>query len=162
VRTADFLARALYTAALFAYTRCFGTGKRSYKLKEDIFTGDAEYLLEKHEYYTKIRDRHLAHSVNSFEHIAAVAAIKGLDTDKPEISHVGSVHVAMSYGNIDEVAWLMRLSSYLLTIVTGRWQRAQKKLEEWVKSLPTEELKKLEKSRINIAAGREAAKAPRQ
>lgn len=158
----DYLARALYTAALIAYTRCFGTGKRGKLDANTIFTGDTKYLLTRHEYYQKTRDRHLAHSVNAFEYTNAVAGIEGLDTDNPKVVAVGPVHGAKATDHINEIRWLVRIAAYVQIVVFGRQERAQEKLEDRVRHLSNDELKKLQPIRVPMAAGPEAAATPRQ
>ena len=161
IGTAGYLEKAFYMAALVAYARCFGTGKRKHRLDDTIFTGDAEHLLERHKYYKDTRDKHLAHSVNAFEITKAAARIEALDTDNPRVETVGVVHVSRTTEDIDDVRWLVKLATYVQTIVYGRLNRANVRLDKRVRSLPTEQLKKLKELSIYPPMGPEAAASPR-
>jgi hypothetical protein len=70
---ADIVQHSLWTTALIAYARCFGTGVRA-RLDKGIF-GDQEDMIRMHDYYKNIRDKHLAHSVNPFEVTATGIAV---------------------------------------------------------------------------------------
>ena len=63
------------------------------------------------------RDKHLAHSVNAFEITKAAARIEDLDTDSPEVETVSVVHVSRFTDGIDGVRWLVKMATYLQTIV---------------------------------------------
>lgn len=161
VGTASFLEQALYTAALVAYARCFSTGKRKHRLDESIFNGDAEHLLERHQYYKNTRDKHIAHSVNAFEVTETAAWIKGLETADPEIQMVGAIYTYKTSEAIDDVRWMVKLATYIQTIVYGRLNNANLKLSERVHDLPKEDLKKLKQMAVYPQVGPEAAETPR-
>jgi hypothetical protein len=162
VGTAGFLGKALYTAALIAYARCFGTGKRKTKLDESIFAGDAAHLLERHRYWKNTRDKHLAHSVNAFELMHAAACIQGLATDEPDVQEVGATYLVRSVDHVDDIRWLVKLATYAQTIAYGRMDRANKRLDQQVRALPKDKLKKLKPLVIYPAMGPEAAATPRE
>lgn len=161
VGTSSFLEQALYTAALVAYVRCFSTGKRKHRLDDSIFKGDAEHLLERHQYYKNTRDKHIAHSVNAFEITKTAAWIKGQDTDAPEIQMVGAIYTYMMSETIDDIRSMMKLATYVQTIVHGRLNNANLKLSERVHNLSKEELKKLKQITLYPQMGPEAASTPR-
>jgi hypothetical protein len=161
VGTASFLEKALYTAALVAYTRCFGTGKRKNKLDDSIFAGDAAHLLERHRYWKNTRDKHIAHSVNAFEITKAAAWVKGLDADNPDVQRVGAVYIVRYADNVDDIRWLVKRATYAQMIAYSRMDRANKKLDERVRSLSKERLKKLKQLIISPPMGPEAAATPR-
>ena len=60
--------RALWTSALVAYIRCFGSGKRI-RLDPVIFFSLPGQPLETHQWYKDTRDKHIAHAVNGFEEV---------------------------------------------------------------------------------------------
>jgi hypothetical protein len=70
----DFLVRALYTAALVTYVRCFTSGKRI-KLDPDKIFSSAKGAIDLHNYYKNMRDKHIAHSVNPFEETSIAAVL---------------------------------------------------------------------------------------
>lgn len=161
VGTSGFLEQALYTATLVAYVRCFSTGKRKHRLDDSIFKGDAEHLLERHQYYKNTRDKHIAHSVNAFEITKTAAWIKGQDTDAPEIQMVGAIYTYRAGDAIDDVRWMVKLATYVQTIVYGRLNNANSKLNERVHNLSKEDLKKLKQMTVYPNMGPEAAATPR-
>ena len=64
----DIEARALISAGVIAYARCFKTGVRIERLNADTLSNSvAGFDLEIHEYLIALRDKHVAHSVNNFE-----------------------------------------------------------------------------------------------
>jgi hypothetical protein len=162
VGAAGIFERALYMAALITYVRCFTSGKRKYKLDDSIFTGDAEHLLERHRYYRDTRDKHVAHSVNAFEITEFAAWIDGLDTDDPDILMVGAVYTTRTSDALDDLRWMVKLATYVQTIVYGRMNRADGELEKRIRSLPKEELKKLKVLTVEPPHGPHAAATPRQ
>jgi hypothetical protein len=161
VGTSGFLEKALYTAALIAYMRCFGTGKRKTKLDEGIFSGDAAHMLYRHRYWKDTRNKHLAHSVNAFDTTSSAAWIKGLDTEEPDIQQVGVIFTFRASDAIDDIRWLVKVATYAQTIAFGRMDRANKKLDERVRSLSKEKLKKLKRLTVYPPMGPEAAATPR-
>lgn len=162
VGTSGHLEKALYTAALVAYMRCFGTGVRQNKLDEGIFSGDAEHMLERHRYWKDTRNKHIAHSVNAFDITKGAAWIGRLDTDEPEVRHVGVILMFRSTDSVDDVRWLVKVATYAQTIAFGRMDRANKELDERVRGLSSEDLKKLKRLAVYPQMGPEAATAPRE
>lgn len=162
VGTAGILERALYVAALVTYVRCFTSGKRKQKLDETIFVGDAEHLLERHRYYRDTRDKHVAHSVNAFELTEYAAWIDGMETDDPSIRMVGAVYTIRTSDAKDDLKWMVKLATYVQTIVYGRLDRVQLALREKAYSLPKEELKKLKVMVMEPPHGPDAAATSRE
>jgi hypothetical protein len=62
----DLLVKSLWTSALITYVRCFAGGKR-YGLTESIYSELPGEPIATHRYYKDTRDKHIAHSVNTFE-----------------------------------------------------------------------------------------------
>lgn len=58
------LVDGLITAAIIRYVRCFHTTGKRYGLKAENVPED---LMDEHNYFRNIRDKHVAHSVNAFE-----------------------------------------------------------------------------------------------
>jgi hypothetical protein len=68
------LQQALWTSALVAYARCFGTGVR-YGITPEIYARFEGEPLEVHKHYIKMRNKHIAHSVNPFEQVKVGAVL---------------------------------------------------------------------------------------
>jgi hypothetical protein len=58
--------RAHWMAALIAYARCFGSGKRQ-GLSVEVLAELEGDPIGAHEYFLRTRNKHVAHSVNAFE-----------------------------------------------------------------------------------------------
>lgn len=82
------LIRALYTAALVAYVRCFSTGVRSSKVNPEIFAS-IEGALQRHQSIKDMRDKHIAHSVNAFEDTSIGAMLSNPTTGQKMV--VGTI-----------------------------------------------------------------------
>ncbi|MDQ3740123.1 MAG: hypothetical protein M3389_04180, partial [Actinomycetota bacterium] len=75
-------ARALQTAALIAYVRCFASGKR-FGLNDDTLSKGPKGAREYHQHLKDMRDKHIAHSVNPFEQ-AKIGVILSADEKSVE------------------------------------------------------------------------------
>ena len=106
-------------------------------------------------------NKHIAHSVNSFEMNASVAWIKDQKTPNPEIRRVGTVYVTRTGDSLEDVQWLGRLAAYAQTIVYGRLDEANQRLDAKVRSLPNKELRKLKPFEYKPEMGLAAARTPR-
>jgi hypothetical protein len=64
----DVLVQALWSAALVAYWRCFGSGKRAPLRRSDINIVPLQgEVMEWHDHLCDLRSKHIAHSVNPYE-----------------------------------------------------------------------------------------------
>lgn len=87
----DLVSHGLWAAALVAYSRCFGTGVRTW-FDESIFGGEEDVLRE-HRYYKNIREKHLAHSVSSFESFASGIEVFGYAGDDPWVHRAVTLYL---------------------------------------------------------------------
>jgi len=104
--------RALFTAALVAYVRCFSTGVRSAKVNPDIFAS-IEGALQRHQSIKDMRDKHIAHSVNAFEDTSIGAVLSdpaaGQKTVRGTITLTGS-RVSDSAEGIKQIGSLAKIA----------------------------------------------------
>lgn len=102
------LAQALWTTALIAYARCFGTGVRIRLTSEDIrelgLEGDPEGF---HQHLLDLRSKHVAHSVNAFESLAIGIVLSGEEPVEVEGTAVLSMrHIAFAPEGLQGLAAL--------------------------------------------------------
>ena len=100
-------------------------------------------------------------TVNAFDTTSSAAWIKGLDTEEPDIRQVGVIFTFRVSDAIDDIRWLVKVVTYAQTIAFGRMERANKKLDERVRGLSKEKLKKLNRLTVYPPMGPEAAATPR-
>ena len=95
----------LFIAILITYARCFTSGKREILQPEEIYNGLKGDPLGLHRYLIDMRNKHIAHSVNSFEQIQIGVFI----SDKKEIFALGKLHsklIALSKKDFQQIFWL--------------------------------------------------------
>lgn len=81
---------AFWIAALTMYGRAFANGVRQARISLDDL--DLEDL-ESHRYYIHLRNKYVAHSVNSYEGSIALAYITDSPFVRPAVTRVGQVHM---------------------------------------------------------------------
>lgn len=90
------LLRAIWTAALIAYSRCFGSGKRFGLTAEDVkdlpLNGE---VMAFHKWARDMRDKNVAHSVNPFEQVRIGATLS--DPTDPARQVEGIATLGMYY-----------------------------------------------------------------
>jgi hypothetical protein len=120
------LMKALWSAALVAYARCFGTGKRSGLTIEDVkgLPLQGEFL-EYHKWLRDMRDKNVAHSVNPFEQVKVGALLS--PPESPQRQFEGVATLAMLYLMPDETGvWqLGGLAAALADSVSRKAQAQQ-------------------------------------
>jgi hypothetical protein len=85
----DFVdSEALSTAACISYARCFASGVRQSLDSDLLNTADTE-LKKLHHFVVNLRDKHIAHSVNSFEENLVTVHIGEHFQSSQEIETVG-------------------------------------------------------------------------
>jgi hypothetical protein len=116
--------RSLWTAALVAYARCFGTGRRFGLSDEDVEKLPLEgQVIDVHKWFQNMRNKHIAHSVNPFEIVKVGAVLSSPDQKERQVEGIG---------------WLGMY--YLVPDVSGIWQlgglaaRLAKNIEETIQA----------------------------
>ena len=139
--------KALIFSGVVAYARCFGSGVRE---RVDFKSYQAQHLdldEEIHEYLMALRNKHVAHSVNSFEVCTAIAMIVG-DPQKGwrEASAIGvskQLQVGITATQLKKaVEHLSKLRSYVAS------------------TLEVQRLKLYDEFRAEYAAGKQFPMAP--
>lgn len=73
----NLLSKSLIFSAVVAYARPFKTGVRQLRIGAQYFSSLPTFSIETHEYLIAVRDKHVAHSVNEFEHANATGVMVG-------------------------------------------------------------------------------------
>jgi len=118
----DLVTRALWTSALVAYARCFGTGKRAKLTEDDVLrTPQGELMVRFHRDMVSMRNKHIAHSVNAMEVIKIGAMVGRLKaTDDEGVTGMAAVFSAEWAVNSRTLATLGQLADELLAAVMSR------------------------------------------
>lgn len=132
------MVRALWAAAVVAYSRCFDTGKRERLATESLAVLEGEPL-KVHQFVKQMRDKHIAHSVNAFESVH-VGLVLTEDGHIHGISMQGRMH--LSAGN-EGVANLAILASTAAAEVARRGKALQEQVKAEAAALATDELGRL-------------------
>jgi hypothetical protein len=93
--------QALWTAALVAYGRCFGKGKRLGLSNDDVASLPLQgEVMKYHKWLLEERSKHTAHSANPFETARVGAALS--PRDKPNRRVEGIAILAISHVLVDD------------------------------------------------------------
>ena len=134
------LANALQEAALIAYARCFGTGKRFGLTEENIAKGPPGALAY-HRYLKDMRDKHIAHSVNPFEQTAVGVILDPTSSTIQGVAHFHMRHIAFDKEGAEQFARYVRA---LRTVLSADGQRLSELVQDEARRLPLDELKRHE------------------
>lgn len=129
--------RALYSAALQSYARCFTSSKRKI-LDPKIYSSLEGDPLACHQMYIGMRNKHLAHSVNAFEQMKVGLSLAPEDKEKL-ILGVGCYTMSLTYTDAENMLQLSRLALV-----------AHKYIETQIEGLQTTIIKEVNQKDINI------------
>lgn len=130
---------ALNTAILIKYTRSFKSGMRS-KLPEDLLKHLSSEFLEFHNYCIGLRDKYIAHSVNSEEENQVVAYLVPEETGHKGVSSISVQQKRLVSLGPDDVSKLKEICSELRNRIITLIEVERTKLLELSKKIPIEEL----------------------
>lgn len=129
--------RALYSAALQSYSRCFTSSNRKH-LNPNIYSDLEGEPLACHKMYLGMRNRHLAHSVNAFEQMKIGLSLAPVETGIKEIIGVGCYTMLLVYADAENMRQLARLADV-----------ARRHLETEIEKLQNEIIKVANQKNIN-------------
>ena len=155
----DMLEQSLWTTALIAYARCFGTGVRA-RLDKSIY-GDREDAIRWHDYFKNTRDKHLAHSVNPFEVTATGIAVTGYRGEEPYVYDAASMHLTRAAEHSSTMRYLAELAGWLQRHAQQKRHEAMQQVLRRGKELTREQIRELPPLEVKPRQGYEAAKLPR-
>ena len=154
------IAKSLWTSALITYVRCFASGKR-YGLTEKIYSELPGEPITTHRYYKDTRDKHIAHSVNTFEETVIGIILTGQESEPVEVLGVANLTADRISDSAEGVRQLGGLAKHARRYVAEKAQEAHNKVLDKAKSLPTEQLRILPRLGVMPQGGADAAKMPR-
>ena len=133
------LVEPLSVAAAVAYSRPFGTGVRS-RLGEDDLSMLNPGQREAHDHLRAYRDKHIAHSVNSFENNNPRAQYCMERVQDEGITGVSCSHGRVSSLGTSDIANIGELTAILIEQVERRIKDEQARLLEKVRAMPLDEV----------------------
>lgn len=126
------LTRALWSSALVAYARCFGTGKRLGLSEDDVRRAPSgNEAVEFHRKMRDLRSKHIAHSVNPLEFIKIGIMVGALSRDAEEgVTGLVTLLAAEWEPHPTNIENLRRLAEALLSVVMERAEQQTAALRE--------------------------------
>ncbi len=129
------LVEPLSIAIAVAYSRAFGPGVRS-NLREDDLTCLSPAQREAHDRIRNYRDKHVAHSINAFEHNQPRAQYCLERVETEGVTGIGSSHGRVSGLSSQDILNVIELTNVLLRHVGLRIKQEQTKLLAIVRNMP--------------------------
>jgi len=136
--------RALYTAALIGYRRCFKDGVRARMNRSElsIFDGGLEY----HDFWISMADKFAAHSVNPFEQIHVGVAV--FDSQVRNVVTLSATRQSETADSAKDFAEFIR--NILRSIVTPKINLLADELIAEAKAAPISQIMRAEKLKLVI------------
>ncbi|MGF1879292.1 hypothetical protein L4D77_29040 [Photobacterium frigidiphilum] len=142
---------AIGTAGLIKYMRCFHSGKRS-SLSIDDLSSFTEEERKAHQYFKALRDKHVAHSVSSYEQCQVKGSLAFINGARQPFTQLlpASQRVMFSKNNV----WaIQQLVIMVLDIVNEKITNEEQRVLKILNGLPEREImnfKKYVKPEIEI------------
>jgi hypothetical protein len=135
---------AMHDAAIIRYARCFSGGKRTAFLVPPEWISDLPpELHEMHGFVLKLRDKHIAHSINDWELNTPVARVRiNRETGHAQVHAVSVTQQRVLMLSSDSVRLLRQLAKVLADRAELELKAEQARLLEHAKRIPIEELKR--------------------
>lgn len=157
VRTADWgVVNGLSEAAVVRYARCFTSGRR---LKLDESSVPSQ-LVDAHRAVLELRNRHVAHPINDFEH--GSVTIQVVEPPSPrKIHHVGMGVSHLAGFNPPRADELIELCDGLLASLRPRIEELRVEVEARVKALNLDEVYSWTEFTLKVPSGKQRPYRPR-
>jgi hypothetical protein len=132
---------ALWSMALIAYARAFGSGVRN-SAAFDLAGLDPSpgMALDAHEHFLSLRSKHVAHSINGLEQDPAIVVVTNDPAVAREIRLVGTVRVETNALNDDGTRFLRSLAYRFFGQASQRVEALRAQMEVELRALPVDEL----------------------
>lgn len=153
----EVVVRALYTAALITYARCFTDGKR-WKLDVSIYESFEGEPVVVHRQLMDTRNKHLAHSVNAYEDYRSGAVLAPNGT---EVIGVAYLHTSRATDDLQGVDQLRRLASAAGTYLMNVAKELESEVLKTAQAMSVAQVEALPPLRITPQGGPEAARSVR-
>ena len=136
----DFDWEALSTAACVTYARCFGSGVRQ-SLDEALLEDADSELRSTHQLVRHLRDKHVAHSVNSFEENSVTVHIEDSFQSSAEICSAVPRHNRQAGLSFDTPEKLQQLASWWLAKVRQETAVETERVVRLAQAMPLEQVR---------------------
>lgn len=133
---------ALSTAACIAYARCFVSGVRQ-SLDATLLNSAESELLSTHEFVLNFRNKHIAHSVNSYEENSVTVQVDDSFLSSAEIVSVVPNHSHQPGFNFEDPVKLKQLANWWLIKVREEIHIEIETVLRLVKATPIEQIRAL-------------------
>jgi hypothetical protein len=133
------LREALTNAAVVRYSRCFADGVRA-NIPNSVLEGLPENQNKDHEFFIALRNRHIAHSVNTFEETKIVAYLVPEDIGPRGIETIGRQHLRLASLAAQDFNRLKALSLELHRQVSLIIHEEERKVLDAARKLPVDGL----------------------
>jgi hypothetical protein len=143
------LIRALWTAALVAYARCFASGVR-FGLSPDLFDHFAGDPHAAHEYYLDLRNKHIAHSVNAYEQIVIGAVLSPVGDAIRNVEGIATLVGTSASQSIPSIEQFRTLVKTALKHIADNGKKLSNRVFEEAKAIPIDELYKRATPRVTV------------
>jgi hypothetical protein len=150
------LLRAMWTAALVSYARCFATGVR-YGLTPGIFDHFQGEPQAAHNYYLQLRNKHIAHSVNPFEQIVVGAVLSPKDAQERSVEGIATLLGVNLSDSVESVGQLRTLARAVGKHVNMLREQLQAEVLEETKAVPIDDLYNRVNPRVTVPPSSEAS-----
>lgn len=135
---------ALNWAVLMKYARPFVGGVRA-KIPEPVIEELTPEMKDDHEYFMDLRGKYIAHSVSALEENTVRAYLNPEEEGKQGVSHISVHRLRFASLSIDEVKELKSLCNYFVEKLQLLIEDEKRRVLEYLRSLPTNELYRREK-----------------
>jgi hypothetical protein len=153
------LTEALWSAALVAYVRCFGSGKRvglDPTIVEQVgLQGDVK---DWHQYLRDMRDKHVAHSVNPFETVLVGAVLTPPDKEDRKVEGIATLASKLITSDKQGVYQLGQLAKALRAKVGNSCRASREKVQAEAEMLDVAKLYAYPPLRIYAPRNEQAGK----
>jgi hypothetical protein len=143
------LIRALWTAALVTYARCFASGVR-FGLTPDLFDHFEGEPRKVHQYYLDLRNKHVAHSVNPYEQIVVGAVLSPPDSTIRNVEGIATLVGTNVSESVESVEQFRTLARTALKHMSNTGKALSDKVLEEAKALPIDALYKRATPRVTV------------
>ena len=133
---------ALSTAACVTYARCFVSGVRQ-SLESTLLAGADAELRSTHEFVMHLRNKHVAHSVNSFEENSVTVHVEDSFKSSAEICSVVPRHNRQAGLSFDAPAKLKQLATWWLARVRAETALEMESVLGFARALPLDQVRAL-------------------
>jgi hypothetical protein len=156
------LVDALWSMAVIAYARCFKDGRREYRpqLSEVAALPLEGEFVEFHEFILKLRDKHIAHSVNPFEQVLVGVVLSRPEDPERKVEGVATLAARHFVADNVGVGQLGHLAHTLAIVVAQKAENYTASVLADAEALDIDELYALPPLRF-VAPGVDSAARPR-